>query len=258
MSELLTDRIAVVTGGASGIGRAIARSYAEHGADVVVADVQETPPDGGPPTQDLIEAETESAAAFVDCDVTDHDDIAVLAEVAAEFGGVDVLVNNAGTFLKEDFFGTDPEDHQRVMDVNASGSYYVSQALGEQMVDTGGGSIVNISSLNGLVGNGKSVSYNMSKGAVRLLTYALAHRLGPDGVRVNAIHPGAIETPMTDVVPESTMAEYVEEVPLRRRGVPEDIAGAAVFLASDLSAYVSGESLVVDGGYVATGGLTEE
>ncbi|UPV76942.1 SDR family oxidoreductase (plasmid) [Halorussus limi] len=255
MGDLLTDRVAVVTGGSSGIGRSIARAFAEHGADVVVADVRETPREGGAPTHELLEDETDANAAFVECDVTDVEDIESAMSAADEFGGIDVMVNNAGIFRLEEFLDVTPGEYDRLMDVNVKGMFFGAQRAAARMLEHDGGSIINVSSIAGIVGNGRYVTYCTSKGAVRLLTYALAHSLGPEGIRVNAIHPGGVETAMSEdanLGPEATEA-FVEMIPQRRMGQPEDIAGAALFLASDLASYVTGESLVVDGGYTYTG-----
>lgn len=255
MDGLLTDEVAVVTGASSGIGRAIARTFAEHGADVVVADLRETPREGGRATHELIEAETESRAAFVDCDVTDVDDLEAAMDVAAELGGVDVMVNNAGIFEPDDFLEVGPEQYERLQAVNAKGAFFGAQRAAARMVDDGGGSIVNLSSIDAIEGNGGQVAYSTAKGAVRVMTYAMAHRLGPEGVRVNAVHPGGTRTAMTGDadVDEADLQDYVDRIPLGRMGRPDDVAGAVLFLASDLAGYVTGSSLVVDGGYTNTG-----
>lgn len=255
MSELLPDQVAVVTGASSGIGRAIARAFAENGADVVIADIRDTPREGGTPTHELITDETDSQATFVDCDVTDVENLEQTVEAADELGGLDVWVNNAGIFRMEEFFDVTPDNYDRLMNVNAKGTFFGAQSAAKRMVQNDGGSIINISSIAGILGSGGYVTYCTSKGAVRLLTYALAHRLGPEGVRVNAIHPGGVETAMmqdADLSEEARDA-FVQAIPSRRMGEPDDISGAALYLASDLASYVNGESLVVDGGYTYTG-----
>ena len=258
---LLSEQVAVVTGGSSGIGRGIARAFADHGADVVVADVREEPKEGGRPTHEAIQAETDASATFVECDVTDVAQLEAAVAAADEFGGVDVMVNNAGIWHAEEFLETTVEDYQRTMDINLRGTFFGSQAAARRMVEAeDGGSIINVSSVAGLFGNGDWPTYAASKGGVTMLTYSLAHRFGGDGVRVNAIHPGGIETKIGsefaegDPDPEAAAAQaeqFTQLVPLGRYGKPDDVAGAAVFLASDLASYVSGESLVVDGGWTS-------
>lgn len=254
---LLADRTAVVTGASSGNGRAIARQFANAGADLVVADVRRDPREGGTPTDELIPQETGAEATFVHCDVTDLDDIADAVDAAEQFGGIDVLVNNAGILSDTAFADVTEDEYDQLMDVNVKGPFFGSQYAAEQMRASGTeGAIINISSTLGVRGSGQYVPYVASKGAVRLLTYALADELGPDGIRVNAIHPGTIETEMNrkDIELLGTEAEDQAKsaVPLRRLGVPEEIADAAVFLASDMASYVNGASLLVDGGEVNT------
>ena len=249
---MLTGDVAVVTGGSSGNGRAIARRFAAEGADIVVADIQESPREGGEPTHELIEAETDANATFVECDVTNVDDLESAVEAAEEFGGVTVMVNNAGIFHGEEFLEVDEDGFGRMMDINVKGVFFGAQAAAKRMVEADGGSIINLSSVAGLEGSGEFVTYCGTKGAVRLFTYSMAAKLGPDGVRVNAIHPGLIETTMTTddfpIMGTDAESEFLEAIPSRRAGQPEDVADAALYLASDLSDYVNGESLVVDGG----------
>lgn len=256
MSTLLKDNVAVVTGGSSGNGRAIARRFASEGADIVIADIQESPREGGDPTHELIEAETEARATFVECDVTNVDDLEAAVEAAEEFGGITVMVNNAGIFHGEEFLEVDEDAFDRMMDINVKGVYFGAQAAAKRMVEAGGGRIINLSSVAGLEGSGEFITYCGTKGAVRLLTYSMAAKLGPDGVRVNAIHPGLIETAMTTddypIMGTDAEEEFLQAIPSRRAGQPEDVADAALYLASDLSDYVNGESLVVDGGMTNT------
>lgn len=251
----LSGDVAVVTGGASGIGREISLRLADAGADVVIGDLREDPREGGDPTHERVREETGADARFVECDVTDAGDREALADAAAEMGGADVLVNNAGIFRGEEFTDVSEAEFDQLMDVNVKGVFFVTQELIDQLLEAGG-RVINLSSVAGLEGSGDFVSYCTSKGAVRLMTYSLADKYGPEGVRVNAIHPGVIETAMvTEDVPiiggESEEA-FRQTVPLRQFGQPGDIADAALYLASDLSEYVNGESLVVDGGSTNT------
>ncbi|MFW5919771.1 MAG: SDR family oxidoreductase [Halanaeroarchaeum sp.] len=252
MSGMLEGKTAVITGGASGIGREIAIRYAEEGANVVVADLQNEPREGGTPAVAVAESEGVSAT-YVECDVTNLDQLQDAVDAADEFGGVDVMVNNAGIFRSKEFVEVEPADFQQMMAVNVEGVFFGAQVAAKKMLDDGReGSIINMSSVAGLTGSAPYSTYCLSKGAVRLLSYSLASELGPEGIRVNVIHPGLIETDMTtDDVPiigTEGGEQYKQTIPLGRWGEPGDIADGAVYLASDLSSYVNGESLVIDGG----------
>jgi NAD(P)-dependent dehydrogenase (short-subunit alcohol dehydrogenase family) len=255
--SLLEGAIAVVTGGSSGIGRGIAEGFAEHGATaVVVADVREDPKAGGAPTHERLQDEYGIDAAYVECDVTAVGDLEAAADAAEAAGGLDVWVNNAGIWHPEAFLETTEGDFDRLLDVNLKGAFFGSQVAAARMVDADGGTIINISSIAGLFGNKDWPTYAASKGGLTMLTYSLAHRFGDDGIRVNAIHPGGIQTLIGGEAadPEASAAQaqqFTQMVPLGRYGQPEDVAGAAVFLASDLASYVTGESLVVDGGWTS-------
>lgn len=257
MAGLLGGKTAVVTGGSSGIGRAICLRFAEEGANVVVADVRDSPREGGEPTHELAAAEGVSAT-FVECDVTDAAQVGAAVDAADEFGGIDVMVNNAGIYRVGSFVDVSEDEYDTLMDVNAKGVFLGSQAAARKMVEQGrGGSIINMSSVAGITGSPNNTAYCTSKGGVRLLTYAIAADLGPEGIRANAIHPGLIETTMTkediEIFGTEMEAGYVQTIPLRRPGQPVDIANTALYLASDLSSYVTGESIIVDGGMTYAG-----
>jgi NAD(P)-dependent dehydrogenase (short-subunit alcohol dehydrogenase family) len=257
MSGLLDGKTGVVTGGASGIGREIALTFAEHGADIVVADVRENPREGGQPTHERIGSEFDASAGFAECDVTSRDDLHDAVAAAEAFGGIDVMVNNAGIYRKQPFLEVTADDYESIMDVHVRGTFFGAQAAAERLVENGGGSIINMSSMAGLVGGSEVTAYCTAKGAIRLLTYALADELGPDGIRVNTIHPGLIRTMMTtedgEEIGDDGEHEYSDEIPLRRVGTPADVANTALYLASDLAGYVTAESIVLDGGLVNTG-----
>lgn len=254
MDKLLDGKTTVITGGSSGIGQETAVRFAEHGSSVIIADVRESPRGGGESTLERIEASTSTAAQFIQCNVTQRSDLERAVSAAEERGGIDVLVNNAGVLVQKPFLEFDEADYDRIMDVNVKGTFLGSQLAAAPMVERGQGSIINMSSVSGLAGTGGRAVYCASKGAVRLLTYALADALGPEGVRVNAIHPGAIDTSQaredSGVIGQE---DYKSKIPLGRFGDPGDVADAALYLASDLADYVNGASLVVDGGRFTAG-----
>jgi NAD(P)-dependent dehydrogenase (short-subunit alcohol dehydrogenase family) len=250
MTRSLSGEVAVVTGGSSGIGRAIGLTFADHGADVVVADLQPEPREGGDPTHERIESETDVDARYVHCDVREIDDLEAAVEAAEAYGGVTVMVNNAGLTRVESLLDVTEADYRRIMDVNAKGTFFGSQIAARRMVDRGRGAIINMSSDAGLQGTNNSAVYGMSKGAVRMLTYSLAVQLGPEGVRANAIHPGPVRTALQsqDLEGMYDLEAHGKTVPAGRVATPEDVANAALFLADPASEFVNGESLIVDGG----------
>lgn len=254
MSELLTDKTAVVTGGASGNGRQISLTFARNGANVVVADLQSEPRREGKPTHEKINEEFDGVEAkYVETDVTEKDDVVAAVDATEDLGGIDIMVNNAGVFRDEEFTEVTEDEFDWLMNINVKGVFFGSQVATERMREQGrGGSIINLSSLAGLEGSAEHVTYSTSKGAVRLMTYSVAGAVGGDDIRVNAIHPGTIDTNMlTEDVPIIGSAgenEAREAIPLGRFGQPEDVADAALILASDLASYVTGTSFVVDGG----------
>lgn len=242
----LLGKVALVTGAASGIGEAIARTFAEHGAHVFVSDIR----------QDLGAAvAADIGAQFVPLDVREAADWARAVEMVRDrHGGIDVLVNNAGAGTGGGIERETPEAHRAVLDINVTGVWLGIRAVLPAMDARGGGSIINISSIDGLVGVEGLSTYVGSKFAVTGMTRSLALELGARGVRVNSIHPGIIETPM--VTKNSGMSmdrlrKAVARQPIPRMGRPREIANAALFFACDESSYCTGSSLVVDGGHIA-------
>ncbi|MFB6123222.1 MAG: SDR family oxidoreductase [Haloferacaceae archaeon] len=253
MTQRLTERTAVVTGAASGIGRAIAMRFAEEGAAVVVADTRETPREGGTPTHERIAADG-GTSTFVGADVSSVADIErAVTEARETYGSLDVMVNNAGIFPPQtEITDVDEETYERVLDVNLKGVYFGSKVAIEAMQEQReGGAIINLSSVAGLAGYDRSSAYCASKGGVANLTRELAVEQGPHQIRVNALNPGIIETAQTEQDEEDVIGEYTDSIPLRRDGRPQDVADAAAFLASDDASYITGHNLVVDGGYMA-------
>jgi NAD(P)-dependent dehydrogenase (short-subunit alcohol dehydrogenase family) len=251
MPERLQGKTALVTGGSSGNGRAIARRFAEEGANVTVADVREDPRMGGEPTHDLIESEG-GDALFVHCDVSSIDDLhAAVDETVEAFGSLDVMVNNAGVERQKPLGEVTEDDYEWLMDINLKGVFFGSQAAVEVMREQpDGGSVINMSSIGGIRGLENSSLYCASKGGVTNLTRELAVEHGEHGVRVNALNPGFIETAMT-MEDGDTAGGILEQTPLGRAGQPDEVADAALFLASDESAFVTGHNLVMDGGFTA-------
>jgi NAD(P)-dependent dehydrogenase (short-subunit alcohol dehydrogenase family) len=251
MSQRLDGKAALVTGGSSGNGRAIARRFAEEGARVTVADVREEPRLGGDPTHEVIERDG-GVARFVDCDVTSVAALrAAVDETVAAYGDLDVMVNNAGIDRQMPIVDATEAAYERLMDVNLKGVYFGCRAAVEAMRASGtGGSIVNMSSIAGIRGLENSSLYCTSKGGVTNLTRQLAVEQGPHGIRVNALNPGFVETAMT-LEDGETADGILDRTPLGRAGQPEEVADAALFLASDESSFVTGHNLVLDGGFTA-------
>lgn len=243
----LDTKVAIVTGGAQGQGAAIARSYVAEGAKVVIADVAK---EAGQALAD----ELGDNAHFMHHDVSDAASWTALVEdINARFGPVNVLANNAGILRFGDIERMPAEEVELIWRVNQLGVFLGMQAVTRTMRKNGGGSIINASSVEGLAGMPSCTAYAATKWAIRGMTKCAAMELGPKGIRVNSVHPGMIDTPMTRVHGGDAAMEYgASKVPLRRVGVPEDIAPLYVFLASDESSYINGAEIAVDGGVTST------
>ena len=247
----LENKVALISGGARGMGAAEARLFATEGAQVVICDVLE---EEGRQTEAQIN-ESGGECLFVRLDVTNESNWhQVVNATIARFGKLDILVNNAGiTGGGRGVEETTVEAWDRVMDVNAKGVFLGTKAAIPEMRKVGGGSIINISSVYGMVGSGGSSSYHASKGAVRLLTKSTAIQYAGEGIRVNSVHPGPIVTPMTEAIlanPESNQ-RWISGTPLGRLGEPDDVAYGVLFLASDESSFMTGSELQIDGGWTA-------
>jgi NAD(P)-dependent dehydrogenase (short-subunit alcohol dehydrogenase family) len=254
VDNMLVGKIAVVTGGASGNGRAIAKAFARHGACVIVADLRPDPREGGVPVVEAINESHPGMARFLQCDVSRPADLEAAVAEAEAWGGLDIMVNNAGILLKQPILEATEAVFHKMIDVNVKSVFFGAQAAARAMVPRGHGVILNMCSIAGMRGTAGFTHYNMTKGAVRLLTLALADELGPLGIRVNNVNPGIMRTQMNvvdDPVIGTEVGEgYLDMIPARRWGEPSEVADACVFLASDMAKYVMGTSLVVDGGYL--------
>ena len=254
MEPMLEGQVAIVTGGSSGNGRAIARRFAEHGAKVIVADLTEDVREGGSPTAETINATRPDAARFVRCDVSRVADLEAVVGEAEGWGGLDIMVNNAGILIKQPILDATEAVFDKMVDVNVKSVYFGTQMAARAMALRKSGVIINMCSIAGLRGTAGFSAYNLTKGAVRLMTYSFADELGPKGIRVNNVNPGIMRTQMNveddPVIGTETGEGYLDMIPARRWGEPDEVADACVYLASDLARYVMGTSLIVDGGYL--------
>ena len=246
----LKDKVAIITGAASGIGKATAKLFAEHGAKVVVADIDK---DGGSQIVTQIQ-NGGNEAIFVETDVTlKVDTEKMVAQTVETYGKLDILFNNAGIAMRLPVAELPEEDWHRCLDVNLTGVFLCAKAAIPAMLKNGCGSIINMSSIYGVVGADVRAAYVASKGGVTNLTRGMALDYAENNIRVNCICPGFVETPLVAGVIK-TPEEYqtlADKHPMRRLGQPEEIAYGALYLASDESAFVTGIALPIDGGYTA-------
>ena len=239
----LQGRVCIVTGAAQGIGEACVRRFASEGSKVVIADVDDVR------GQALA---NELGALYQHCDVGDKAQVdALVAQTLQAHGRIDVLVNNAGIFRAADFLEVTEEGFDAVLRVNLKGSFLVGQAVARAMVATGGGNIVNMSSVNGVLTIPTIASYNVSKGGINQLTRVMALALADKNIRVNAVAPGTIATELAAkavLTSDDAKAKIMSRTPMKRLGQPSEIADVVAWLASDASSYVTGEIVTVDGG----------
>jgi NAD(P)-dependent dehydrogenase (short-subunit alcohol dehydrogenase family) len=242
----LENKVTFISGGARGMGAAEAKLFSREGAKVVIGDILEE--EGRKTEAEINEAGGE--CVFVQLDVTSESGWQrAIAATVARFGKLDILINNAGIFRSERVEEISGELWDEVMSINVKGVFLGTKCAIPEMRIAGGGSIINISSVAGLIGDVISAAYTTSKGAVRLFTKATAIQYASDGIRANSIHPGTIDTPMvTDMLKGWYREDRINRTPLRRLGQSDDVAYGALYLASDESSFVTGSELVIDGG----------
>ncbi|MCE5191520.1 MAG: glucose 1-dehydrogenase [Actinomycetia bacterium] len=246
----VSGKIAMVTGGALGMGRSHSLLLAREGAKVVVTDVNEA---AGQATVDEINAAGGEAIFILHNVASEADWKRVVAAAVEHFGRIDILVNNAGILIMKPLQDTTEEDWDRIFSINAKGVFFGCKTVVPAMKDSHKGSIVNISSIYGLIGAPSAAAYEATKGAVRLLTKAAAVDFAPFGIRVNSVHPGVIATTMTkDILADSSATKaMLGTTILERPAQPEEVSAGVLFLASDEASFVTGSELVIDGGYTA-------
>jgi len=248
MSQRLPGKVALITGGARGQGAAEARRFVTEGARVAITDILDA-------EGETLANELGDAAFYRRLDVTSEADWnGAVQETVERFGRLDILINNAGIGSVGTLEGLALETHYKIVDINLHGVYLGMRAVKPAMVESGGGAIVNISSIDGIAGVLGMTSYSGSKFAVTGMTRSAAIELGPLGIRVNSIHPGVINSPMVEDAPTEIVARLerlMQQQPIRRMGEPDEIANLALFLASDEASYITGTGVVIDGGHLA-------
>jgi meso-butanediol dehydrogenase / (S,S)-butanediol dehydrogenase / diacetyl reductase len=249
VSKPTPTKVAVITGGARGIGLAIGQHFLAKGYNVALLDIDKT-------TLATTKAELNSASVLtLPCDVSKPEQVKeAISKVAATFGRIDALVNNAGVAIFKPILEVSWKDWRSVMDTNLDGAFLCTQACAKVMLKTGGGAVVNIASISGLRASTLRVAYGTSKGALIHLTKQQAAELGDVGIRVNCVAPGPVLTEMAKLVHStSIIKDYFDAIPLNRYGTQDEIADAVVYLCSEQASYVNGQVLAVDGGFDATG-----
>jgi 3-oxoacyl-[acyl-carrier protein] reductase len=241
---MLKDKVAIITGSGRGIGFDIARKFLQNGVKLVLSDISRELLDDA---QKKLESEGEVFS--IPCNVTDSSAVEkLITETVSHFGSLDIVVNNAGVTKDSLLLRMKEEDWDFVLNVNLKGAFLVTQAAAKIMIKQRSGRIINMASVVGLMGNPGQTNYSSSKAGLLGLTKSSAKELAGRGITVNAIAPGYIQTEMTANLPEKAIQAFLDQIPLKRAGTPDDIANAALFLASDLAAYITGQVIQVDGG----------
>lgn len=241
----LKDKVAVITGGANGIGKVTVEKFLNEGAKVICWDINE---DAG---KKLMEENESKALKLQKVNTVNKAEVdKAVAELISTYGGIDILINNAGITRDATLKKMTTEQWQSVLDVNLTGVFNCTQAISEYMVERGSGKIVNASSIVGLYGNFGQSNYVATKAGVIGLTKVWARELGRKGINVNAVAPGFIATEMVETIPDKVIAQLVSKIPLSRLGKPQDVANAYLFLSSEEASFINGTTLSVDGGLV--------
>jgi len=243
----LKDKVALITGGARGIGRAIAMAFAREGADIVIADINQ---EEAEKTAGDIEALARKSLA-IQMDVTDYAKVEeAVNKILDKLGKVDILVNNAGITKDGLLLRMNEADWDAVINVNLKGTFNCTKAVAKPMIKQRSGKVINIASIIGIIGNAGQANYSASKAGIIALTKTAAKELASRNINVNAVAPGFIQTEMTARLPEDIKQKMREDIPLDRFGSPDDVAAVCLFLASEEANYITGQVIVVDGGMV--------
>ena len=249
--QMLKGKVALITGGTAGIGKAIACLYAQHGADVVILGTHKERAEQALKEIEACKADPSQKAACYLVNVSKSNEVdGTVEKILKDWGKIDILVNNAGITRDNLLIKMNEEDWDLVLDVNLKSVYNTCRALARPMIKARSGVIINIASVIGLTGNAGQVNYAASKSGMIGFTKSLAKELASRGIRANCVAPGYIETQMTDALPAPVKEALLTKIPLSRIGQPRDIANAALFLASDHASYITGQVLTVDGGMV--------
>ncbi|OPX25800.1 MAG: 3-oxoacyl-[acyl-carrier-protein] reductase [Candidatus Cloacimonas sp. 4484_140] len=240
-------KVALITGSARGIGKSIARLFSEQGAQVVIADILQEEIDA---TVHEFTSEGLKAAGF-QCNITSEEEVErFMKDIYQQFGSIDILVNNAGITADNLIIRMKKNDWDKVLNVNLTGTFICTQKAAKFMMKQRHGKIVNVSSIIGFVGNAGQANYAATKGGIIAFTKSVAKELASRNINVNAVAPGFIQTAMTDTLPEEIQQKYLENIPMKRFGTPEDVGKLVLFLSSEDADYITGQTIIIDGGMI--------